>query len=334
MKHGGDLTLAMARFGGRAEMWLDLSTGINPWPWTVGDISEAAWQRLPSHADEHALRDVARKTYRVPDRADIVAAPGTSALIQWLPYLAGDGTVAVVGPTYGEHAAAWRDAGHAVIAVRGIDDIPEQARHVAIVNPNNPDGRVVDRAALAALAVQLQARNGWLVIDEAFADVDPAISAVALCTDLPIVVLRSFGKFYGLAGLRLGFAIAAPVVAQRIATALGPWAVSGPALQIGMVALGDIGWAERMRAALQQQANRLDEVLVKAGCAIVGGTALFRLARHRDARVIHERLAQRQIWCRSFDWADDVLRFGLPPDDVGLARLAAALGSGDELRHR
>src|SRR5665647_2323176 len=123
MKHGGDLTLAMARFGGSTEMWLDLSTGINPWPWPVGDVPEAAWQRLPSHADEDALREVARKIYRVSDRADIVAAPGTSALIQWLPHLAGDGAVAVVGPTYGEHAAAWRDAGHAVIAVRGIDAV-------------------------------------------------------------------------------------------------------------------------------------------------------------------------------------------------------------------
>src|SRR4051812_46311978 len=130
MKHGGDLTQAMARFGGAAEAWLDLSTGINPWPWPIADISAAAWQRLPSHADAQALQDAARTSYRVPEGIDIVAAGGTQALIQWLPWLAASGPVAVLGPTYNEHAASWHDAGHQVIAVTGVDDIPADARHL------------------------------------------------------------------------------------------------------------------------------------------------------------------------------------------------------------
>jgi cobalamin biosynthesis protein CobC len=326
MKHGGDLTEAIARHGGTLPSWLDLSTGINPWPWPIPQaLPHDAWQRLPSRADTEALSAAARKTYGVPDGAYIAAAAGTQALIQWLPYLASLGPVAIVGPTYGEHATAWRNAGHPVIAIDHLDAYPDSAVHAVVVNPNNPDGRITDRATLSRVAMQLKARGGWLVVDEAFADVDPAVSAVALCADLPVLILRSFGKFYGLAGLRLGFAIGAPDIIARIATALGPWPVSGPALLIGTAALRDRPWADRTRHALQQQACALDEVLVKAGFAITGGTSLFRLARHPQALKLHATLAQQHIWCRSFNWADDLLRFGLPADAAGLDRLAAAL---------
>ena len=192
-----------------------------------------------------ALLDAARKTYGVPDGAGIAAGSGTQALIQLLPYLAVPGPVAIVEPTYNEHAAAWRHAGHPVIAIDNLDACPENAVHAVVVNPNNPDGRVTDRAALTRIAAQLKGRGGWLVVDEAFADVDPAISAAALCPDWPVLILRSFGKFYGLAGLRLGFAIGAPDTIERIAAALGPWPCSGPALLIGTAALGDQPWADR-----------------------------------------------------------------------------------------
>ena len=326
MKHGGDLTEAIARYGGAPASWLDLSTGINPRPWPIPQaLPDSARQRLPSRAEMEALLDAARKAYGVPDGIDIAAGAGTQALIQWLPYLAAPGAVAIVGPTYSEHAAAWRNAGRTVITIDSLDACPESTVHAIIVNPNNPDGRVADRAALTRLAAQLKARGGWLVVDEAFADVDPAVSAVALCPDLPVLILRSFGKFHGLAGLRLGFAIGAPEIIARIATALGPWPVSGPALLIGAAALGDQPWAERTRRVLQQQARALDDALVKAGFTIAGGTPLFRLARHPEALRLHAALAQQHIWCRSFDWADDLLRFGLPPDAAGLDRLAAAL---------
>jgi cobalamin biosynthetic protein CobC len=326
MKHGGDLTEAIARHGGAPGSWLDLSTGINPWPWPIPQpLPDSAWQRLPSRAETDALLDAARKAYGVPDRADIAAAAGTQALIQLLPYLAAPGPVAIVGPTYSEHARAWRNAGHPVIAIDDLAACPESAVHAVVVNPNNPDGRVTDHVALAQIAAQLKPRGGWLVVDEAFADIDPAVSAVALCPDWPVVILRSFGKFYGLAGLRLGFAIGEPDIVARISAALGPWPCSGPALLIGAAALGDQPWADRTRGALEQQARKLDEILIKAGFAIVGGTSLFRLARHGHTLDLHAALARRHIWCRSFDWADDLLRFGLPADAAGLDRLAVAL---------
>jgi cobalamin biosynthetic protein CobC len=326
MKHGGDLTEAMARYGGSPQMWLDLSTGVNPWPWPIpADMPGALWQRLPSRADEENLIAAAREAYAVPAGAEVVAASGTQSLIQWLPQLASDGPVAIVEPTYNEHAAAWRLAGHEVIACAGLDELPQTVRHVIVVNPNNPDGRVISRAVLERVAAQLRERGGWLVVDEAFADIEPEISVAGLCADLPVVVLRSFGKFYGLAGLRLGFAIASPDIARRIALTLGPWPCSGPALIIGAAALCDRAWADRMRVAIRTQANKLDAVLAKAGFTIAGGTGLFRLARRSDAGQVHTTLAAKHIWCRRFEWADDLLRFGLPPGDRELERLAAAL---------
>ena len=302
-----------------------MSTGINPWPWPIPNLPESVWRRLPSRAEADALMAAARKTYGAPDGADIAAAAGTQALIQLLPYLAAPGPVAIVGPTYSEHALAWRNAGHPVIAIEHLDACPESAVHAVVVNPNNPDGRVADRASLLGIAAKLRDRGGWLVVDEAFADINPSISAVTLCPDWPVLILRSFGKFYGLAGLRLGFAVGASDMIGRIAAALGPWPCSGPALLIGTAALEDQPWADRTRDALQQQAGKLDDVLVQAGFAIAGGTPLFRLARHSHGLKLHAGLARQHIWCRSFDWADDLLRFGLPADDAGLDRLAVAL---------
>lgn len=328
MKHGGDLTQAIAQYGGTPEMWLDLSTGINPRPWPIAPaLPDTIWQRLPSRADHDALIAAARIAYDVPTGVEIAAASGSQALIQWLPFLTAPGAVAIPGPTYSEHAAAWTNAGHEVVALADLDHLPDHARTVVIVNPNNPDGRRLDPTALARIAALLGERGCWLIVDEAFADLDPASSAVALCRDLPVIILRSFGKFYGLAGLRLGFAIGPPEMIQRVAFALGPWPCSGPALAIGRAALLDQVWADRTRETLQSQADRLDNVLAAAGFAIVGGTALFRLVRHSDAASRHKALAERHIWCRSFEWDDGLLRFGLPGDDAGFGRLAAALTS-------
>ena len=263
----------------------------------------------------------------MPPGLAVVAAPGTQALIQWLPRLAPEGGVAVLGPTYAEHSAAWRLAGRDVVAIDDLSERPSDPRHLVVVNPNNPDGRIVSRADLVAAARTCAARGGWLVVDESFADVEPVLSLVGHAADLPVVVLRSFGKFYGLAGLRLGFAIAPPSIVGDLERALGPWAVSGPALAIGAAALADRAWADGMRARLAQDAVRLGGVLAAVGFVPAGGTNLYRLVRHPDATRIHAGLAAERIWVRRFEWADDLLRFGLPPDAAGLDRLRVALAA-------
>lgn len=328
MQHGGDLGEARRLFG-TEHAWLDLSTGINPHPWPIRTetLTVSDWTRLPSADDRDALLAAARRAYAAPRDVTIVAAPGTQALIQWLPHVAPPGGVAILAPTYGEHAASWRDAGRAVIAVSDPDQVPATTAHLVVVNPNNPDGRIVGIADLRAAAERCAQRGGWLVIDESFADVTPGASAIGHTGDLPVLVLRSFGKFFGLAGLRLGFALGPAAVVDRLARALGPWAVPTPALAIGRAALGDCAWAEAMRVQLEEEARALDAILARGGGEIVGGTSLFRLVRRPRAADLHRGLAMRGIWVRAFDWAPDLLRVGLPADRPAFDRVAEAWGA-------
>ncbi len=321
MRHGGDLSEAAALFG--AADWLDLSTGINPHPWPLpADLAFAGWDRLPTAADREAALAAARRAYRVPSPLAIVAVPGTTALIQWLPRLLPAGPVRILGPTYGGHETAWRDAG------ASLAPTDEAAPHVVLVNPNNPDGRLVPVDRVLRLARDCRERGGWLIVDESFGDLDPDAGIAPHAGDLPIVVLRSFGKFYGLPGLRLGFGLLPHALAASVRTALGDWPVSTPALLVGARALDDADWATAMRARLAREARDLDRVLAAAGLSPAGGTALFRLVRHPEARAVHDRLARAGIWTRRFDWAPDLLRIGLPGPAGGLDRLAAALGLG------
>lgn len=318
--HGGDLAAAEARWGRPAQGWLDLSTGINPWPYPLPDMPAEAWTRLPGAAEERALAAAAARRWRAPGADRILAAPGSSALIQALPRVLPPGDVAVLGPTYGEHARAWAAAGHAVRQISSLDDMGDAAAVVA-VNPNNPDGRTLAPERLAALATG----GRMVVVDEAFADATPELSAVPLLRP-GLVVLRSFGKFYGLAGLRLGFTAAEPNLLDRLRAQLGPWPVSGPALAVGTQALGDEAWTTATRARLNDAAGRLDAVLKSAGLAVVGGTSLFRLAEHAAATELYDRLGRAGILVRAFAEQPTRLRFGLPGNDGDMVRLRQALG--------
>jgi cobalamin biosynthetic protein CobC len=316
--HGGDLTAARRRFPDAPVPWLDLSTGINPVAYPLPALSADSWTRLPTREGEQALLAVAAKHYGVRDPATIVAAPGTQALIQLLPRLVPAGRVAVIGPTYEEHEVSWRRHGHAVSAVRDLAGAGD-ADVTVIVNPDNPTGRL-------ASGDTLRARKGMLVVDEAFIDFLPREASLA--GDLPgnAIVLRSFGKTYGLAGLRLGFAIAGPDLAARLRDELGPWAVSGPALAIGQAALADDSWLSAAEARLRRDGERLDGMLRAAGFSLVGGTTLFRLARHEEAADMVERLGRHGIHVRSFTPQPDRLRFGLPGSEEAFRRVATALG--------
>ena len=323
--HGGDLAWAEQRYGRPAEGWVDLSTGINPWPYPLQDIPRTAWARLPDAAALQQLITAAARCYGAPGPDTVVAAPGTQALIQLLPSLWPVRTVAIVSPTYGEHAVAWREGGHEVVACADLPEAAERGDIVVVTNPNNPDGRQFGPDLLDRIAHDRHARGGMLIVDEAFADLSPDVSLAPTTSRPGRLVLRSFGKFYGLAGLRLGFAIAHPELAGRIRKALGPWAVSGPALAVGSRALADRDWGDRTRRRLAAASQALSGLLREAGLEIVGGTGLFVLAAHPDAASLQDRLGRAGIYVRRFPNRHDWLRFGLPPDAVAEKRLETAL---------
>jgi cobalamin biosynthetic protein CobC len=323
--HGGDLAAARRRFPGAPEPFVDLSTGINPWPYPQPRLLPALYARLPEPDAAAALAEVAAQAFGAPSAAHVAPAPGTQILLPMVAGLVPPGRAAILTPTYPEFARAAALAGHAVEAARTIDECSD-AGLVIMANPNNPDGRVVDRQRLRALAGALGRRGGLLVVDEAFMEVGPA--GVSLAADVGrgnMIVLRSFGKFYGLAGLRLGFALAAPPMVARLRAALGPWAVSAPALAAGTKALADAAWQKRTRERLATAAGRLDTVLTEAGLEIVGGTTLFRLARTPTAGALFDHLGRAGILVRVFPEQRHWVRFGLPANAPAWQRLRAAL---------
>lgn len=313
-RHGGALDAAMALHGGQPQDWIDLSTGINPDAFPVPDMPISVWTRLP---DSHAfarLEQAARTCWAVPDDLQVVAAPGTSSLIAAIPALAPPGRVEILSPTYSEHALAFRGNG------RQVDEVREFSGAGAVsvaVSPNNPTGSLLDPAQIP--------RSGLSVIDESFADSTECVSVLNGPLPASVIVLKGLGKFWGLAGLRLGFAICTPAHARRLQTRLGPWAVSGPALEIGTRALQDRAWADATRSALSVSAARLDRLLAATGIRVIGGTTLFRLAAHDAAAGLFSHLIENRILVRKFDYNDTWLRFGIPGAEEDWLRLDKVL---------
>ncbi|CAO3444505.1 L-threonine 3-O-phosphate decarboxylase (EC 4.1.1.81) [Azospirillum argentinense] len=320
--HGGDLDAARSAFPGAPEPWVDLSTGINPWPYPLPPIPAESWARLPGRAAETALREAAAACYGVPSPDRIAAAGGSQALIQILPRLRRRGTVAVLGPTYAEHAAGWAKAGHRVTGTESLDSC--DADVVVVVNPNNPDGRILPPDTLLALAERQAARGGWLVVDEAFAEVTPECSVASETGRPGLVILRSFGKFFGLAGVRLGFLLGGPELVRDARAAVGPWAVSGPALTVATAALSDSAWIAATRRRLAEATARFDARLGGAGVRVAGGTSLFRLIDDPRSAGLYSALGRAGVLVRRFDYRQDWLRLGLPADATAEDRVMVA----------
>ncbi|CAN5189253.1 threonine-phosphate decarboxylase CobD [soil metagenome] len=303
--HGGRLAKARADYPTAPTPWLDVSTGINPDGWRGRRAPLSALTVLPDPADTKALEAAAALAFGCdPDR--VAAVPGAEAGLRLLPVLLDFARVAVASPTYGSHADAWRQARIEVVEVPRERLFEQKTGALVIVNPNNPDGAMAPGADLASLA-----KGRWLVVDESFIDTDPTMSAIRGMTDRT-VVLRSFGKFYGLPGVRLGFVVAAPALAQRVRDRTGDWPVGADAIAMGRAAYADEGWADAARVRLARDAARLDRLLRATGFEIVGGTSLFRLARCEDAGRRAERLAEQGVLVRTFAHDGTLIRFGLP----------------------
>jgi len=307
--HGGGIDAACARWGGTRADWLDLSTGINPRPYPIPALPADAWTALPDRNAFAALETAARRFWAVPKGAAILAAPGASALIARIPALLPPGRVAIPAPTYNEHARAFRAAGWTV-----TDSAPDSATKAAvIVHPNNPDGRLHPAP-----------QTPFAVIDESFCDVTPDATHIATSSRPGTLILKSFGKFWGLAGARLGFAIGDPTLIAHLRSMIGPWAVPGPTLAIATAALNDTTWATDTRARLTTDAQRLDALMAQSGATPLGGTTLFRLYDTPDAAAWQDRLARHHILTRIFPYSTRWLRLGLP-DGHGWTRLEHAL---------
>lgn len=268
---------------------------------------------------------VAGAAYGAPSVLNVVAGPGTQILLPRVASLVKAGRALVLSPTYAEHARAAAIAGHVVSETTNFDALAE-ADLAILVNPNNPDGRIVSRERLLDLADRMKAKGGLLVVDEAFMDVGPRVSSLAADAGQGgLVVLRSFGKFFGLAGVRLGFALTDRTTAARLDSQLGPWAVAGPTLEYGIRALGDSGWQDAMRQRLKEDAARLDELFARQGVPVAGGTSLFRYLDFGDAPGLFSALGRRGILLRHFAQRPHTLRSGLPGSEDEWLRLDAAL---------
>jgi len=329
--HGGDIKAAMMlaeRAGcdaGRKEDWLDLSTGINPEVYPFSSVKTALWHHLPGTEERQALCDAAARYYGAPDANHLAPVPGSALLIQMLPHLLGvHRKIAIVSPTYGDHQVAWECSG---ARVRGINTLEDAVMDevTIIVNPNNPDGRCFESERMFELAGRITNAGGWLIVDEAFGDLAPEKSFAPLTREHNLVVLKSVGKFFGLAGLRLGFAIARPDLCVRLSEHLGAWPVSGPALAIGTQAFNDQGWQLEMRQTLAEKSGRLNALLQKVGLFVRGGTSLFMLVDDERAPVLFNRLLAHKIYVRRFEYNANWLRIGLPHATHDFARLEEAL---------
>ncbi|MCJ2187151.1 threonine-phosphate decarboxylase [Novosphingobium beihaiensis] len=316
LTHGGRLDEACTRFGGDPGDWLDLSTGINPCPWPGAETIRADWRALP---DVRALRQLeeAAAAHFGADPALCCAVPGSEAGLRALGRIL-DLPARHVPLTYGTYAQAFAPArqGHAGPSA------------LIVTNPNNPDGRLYPREDLVFTLGRQQQAVGWLIADEAFADCHPEASVADLVANgRNLAVTRSFGKFFGLAGVRLGFVLAPEALLREIRQLQGDWPVCAAALAFGAEAYGDAHWIAQTQAALPERAARLDAVLARHGLRPTGTCPLFRLATAPDAADLFASLARAQILTRPFADYPRLLRFGLPANDAELARLDAALAS-------
>ena len=321
--HGGDLDQARLRWPHFCGEWLDLSTGINPWPYALPHIPSSIWARLPDPYLEQNFHQAARSHYGANPATMILPIPGSGSVIRALPLTRPTGNVAILGPTYGEHETAWREAGHNIQCVTSLA-AASGADTIVIVTPNNPDGKTIAPGTLRDFATANP--KTLMLVDQAFGETIPQLSLIPTLPSNALVI-TSFGKFFGLAGLRLGTIFGASDLLSPLAARMGPWPVSGPALFIGAHALNDAEWITATRQHLEDQSHQLDELLIAAQLNILGGTSLFRLIQHSNALDLWHHLGRYGILTRAFSYNTEWLRLGLPADEAAFKRLAEALGA-------
>lgn len=320
LEHGGRLRKAALDYGIAEGDWLDLSSGLAPWPFPIPEIPLRAWARLPETDD--GLEQAACDYYGANQ---VLPVAGSQMAIQLLPRLRRAGKVGVLSPCYAEHAEAWRRNGYIVREVQEqeVEFYLDNLDVLVVVNPNNPTGLSLTPARLLDWHARLAQRGGWLVVDEAFMDNTPQLSLAAHAHQVGLIVLRSFGKFFGLAGVRLGFVLAERKLLRLLAEQVGPWVVSGPTRVLGQACLQDTENHTRQRIRSDEASERLATLLERYGFKPQGGCALFQWLITDQAQTLYEFMARRGILLRLFTH-NSSLRFGLPADAAEEARLEQA----------
>jgi cobalamin biosynthetic protein CobC len=328
INHGGNLYQAAKRYNIPLAQWLDLSTGINPRSWQPPEIPQHIWQRLPE--DDDNLLAVAREYYQTQS---LLAVAGSQEAIQRLPTLRARGKVGIVSPCYAEHEYCWRKAGHEVmpIAFDEVEQYLPQLDVLIVINPNNPDTRLIAPDVLRQWHRVLQVRKGWLVVDEAFMDATPDFSLLNQVVPEGMIVLRSLGKFFGLAGIRLGFVAANKTVLEQLSEQLNPWHISHPARWVGALALADTQWHEDTRHYLPKQCEKLQACLTQAGFDASCATAYFVFINHPKSALLQHQLAEQGVWVRLFPQLD-ALRFGLVEDITPLSNILSLMVRKNTMR--
>jgi cobalamin biosynthetic protein CobC len=321
LKHGGRLLEAVEYYQIPLNQWLDLSTAINPNGYPIPTILADIWLRLPEEQDE--LLSTARNYYQC---SSLLAVAGSQAAIQALPLLQKSGITGVLAPSYAEHAHAWKKAKHklCILQATEIDANIENLDNLVLVNPNNPSGIVFHKEQCLRWLKELNKRNGWLIIDEAFIDCTPELSLSSLSPQKGLIILRSIGKFFGLAGIRSGFVFAEPDILEALNELLGPWTISNPSRFVTTHALQNKDWQQKTRLKLQQQSLRLNQLLTDYSLKPNGSNVLFQWVKHNQAKDLHQQLAQQAIFTRLFKQPKS-LRFGLPKTEKDWQKLTISL---------
>ncbi|MES9897775.1 MAG: threonine-phosphate decarboxylase CobD [Sedimenticola sp.] len=322
LEHGGRLRQAAEKYQIPLEQWLDISTGINPNGWPVPSVPASAWLRLPENGDglEHAA-------FEYYGCSSLLPVAGSQAAIQLLPQLRPLSKVGILTPGYSEHAHAWKRAGHRLITLdaREIADAIDDLDVLLLCRPNNPDGLVLDSEILLQWHQRLMEKGGWLIIDEAFIDATPELSLSPRGGKKGLIILRSLGKFFGLAGARVGFVLAEQRLLAQLQERLGPWSLAGPSRWVATQALSDRKWQAQTCESLKNSGERLNQLMVQHNLTPLGGTALYQLVEIEQAEALYVQLAQQGILLRLFK-EQSAVRFGLPKEEVEWQRLEAALG--------
>jgi len=323
LEHGGHLIEAAKKYNIPIQQWVDLSTGINPNGWPIPPIPAECWQRLPESSD--GLVEAAKKYYQCES---ILAVAGSQAAIQTLPLLRKKSKVGVLAPAYAEHAYSWKKAGHEVIELSEttINTRLHEVDVLILINPNNPTAQKFSKSELLDWHQQLSQRNGWLIIDEAFIDSTPQYSLSSYPVHDGLIILRSIGKFFGLAGIRCGFVIANHHIIKQLDELLGPWTISNPSRYIATAALLDLNWQKKNQVELRQQSKRLALLLQNNSFEMSSQTDLFHWVRTENAKYIHHSLAQQGILTRLFHNPLS-LRFGLPKSEAQWIHLNQVLAA-------